>query len=88
MSEVVGVDPEGLATLLTFIWFLSRVLQFVRLQSLKDDEPLPTHVASKRPFPGVDPLMVVVRSFVEKRPATCLAVVLHLTCVNELVSFQ
>lgn len=26
VSEVVRVDPEGLATLLTFIWFLPRVL--------------------------------------------------------------
>lgn len=58
------------------------------LQSLKDDEPLPAHVAGKRPFPRVDPLMVVVRGFVEKGPAACLAVVLHLTCVDLLVSFQ
>lgn len=58
------------------------------LEGLKDDEPLPAHVAGVRPFPRVDPLMVLVRSFVEKRPATRLAVVLHLTSVNELVSFQ
>lgn len=58
------------------------------LESLKDDEPLPAHVASVRPFPRVDPLMVLVCSFVEKRPAACLAVVLHLAGVNELVSFQ
>lgn len=60
----------------------------MRLQSLKDDEPLPAHVTGKRPFPRVDPLMVVVRGFVEKGPAACLAVVLHLTGVNLLVSFQ
>lgn len=64
------------------------MLQFVGLEGLKDDEPLPAHVAGVRPFPRVDPLMVLVRSFVEKRPATRLAVVLHLTGVNELVSFQ
>lgn len=32
--------------------------------------------------------MVVVCSFVEKRPAACLTLVLPLACVNELVSLQ
>lgn len=32
--------------------------------------------------------MVVICSFVEKRPAACLTLVLHLTCVDELVSLQ
>lgn len=88
MSEVVGVDPEGLAALLAFVWFLPRVLQFVGLESLKDDEPLPTHVTNKRPLARVDPLVVVVRGFVEKRLPTRVTAVLHLRGVNELVSFQ
>lgn len=88
VSEVVCVDPEGLAALLAFMWFLSSVLQFVGLESLKDDEPLPAHVTTERPFPRVDSLMVVERHFVEKRPPACVAVVLHLACVNELVSSQ
>lgn len=88
MSEVVGVDPEGLAALLAFMRFLSGVLQFVGLESLKDDEPLPTEVTAVRPFSRVEPLMVVVRSFVEKRLPARVALVLHLTCVNELVSLQ
>lgn len=88
MSEVVGVDPEGLAALLAFIRFLSRVLQFVGLECLEDDEPLPAHVTTERPLSRVDPLMVVVRSFVEERLPTRVALVLHLTSVNELVSFQ
>lgn len=32
--------------------------------------------------------MVVVRSFVEERLPTRFTAVLHLTCVNELVSLQ
>lgn len=88
MSEVVGVDPEGFAALLAFMRFLSRVLQFVGLEGLKDDEPLAADVTSERPFPRMDPLMVVVRGFVEKRFPTCVAAVLHVTGVNELVSLQ
>lgn len=34
------------------------------------------------------PLVVVIGSFVEKRPAARLALVLHPACVNELVSLQ
>lgn len=88
MSEVVCVDPEGLSAVLAFMRFLSRVLQFVGLERLEDDELLPTHLASEGPLPRVDPLMVVVRRLVEKRLPACVAVVLHLTRVNELVSFQ
>lgn len=51
MSSVAGVDPEGLAAQLAFMWFLSGVLQFVGLESLMDDERLPTHITSERPFP-------------------------------------
>lgn len=36
----------------------------------------------------MDPLVVVVGGFVEKRPAARLTLVLHLTCVDELVSLQ
>lgn len=50
VSQVVCVDPEGLAALLTFVRFLPGVLKFVGLQSLKDNEPLPTHVTAKWPF--------------------------------------
>lgn len=88
VSEVVCVDPEGPVALFTFIGFLSRMLKFVRFQSLMDYKPLPTNVTDKRPLSWVDPPMVVVCSFIEKRPATCLTFVLHLTCVNELVSLQ
>lgn len=88
MSEVVSVDPEGPVALLAFIWFLSGVLQFVGLESLMDDEPLPAHVTRERPFPRVDPLMVVIRGLVEERPPARLAVVLHLSRVNDLVSLQ
>lgn len=51
MSPVVGVDPEGFVAEGTFVWFLSGVLQFVGLEGLKDDEPLPAHVAGERPLP-------------------------------------
>lgn len=50
VSQVVGVDPEGFAALLTLVRFLSGVLQFVGLESLTDDERLPAHVAGERPF--------------------------------------
>lgn len=50
MPEVAGVDPEGLAALLTFMWFLPGVLQLMGLESLTDDEPLPTRVATERPL--------------------------------------
>lgn len=36
----------------------------------------------------MDALVVVIGSFVEKRPAARLALVLHLACVNQLVSPQ
>lgn len=36
----------------------------------------------------MDPLVVVVCSFVEKRPAARLTPVLHLPCVDQLVSLQ
>lgn len=88
VSEVVCVDPEGLVALLTFIGFLSWMLKFVGFQSLMDYKPLPTKVTDKGPLPWVDPSMVVICSFVEKRPAACLTLVLHLACVNELVSLQ
>lgn len=88
VSAEVCVYPEGLVALLTLIGFFSRVLEFVGLESLKDDEPLSTYLACERPLPRVGPLMVVVCGFVEKRPATRFAIVLHPTCVNELVSFQ
>lgn len=88
MSEVVGVNPEGLATLFAFMRFLSSVLQSVGLQRLMDDERLLTHVTGERPLPRVDPLMVVICSFVEKRLPTCVTLVLLLTRVDELVSFQ
>lgn len=50
VSQVVCVDPKGFAAVLAFMWFLSRVLQFVGLESLTDDEPLPTHITTKRTF--------------------------------------
>lgn len=53
-----------------------------------DYKPLPTNVADKGPLPRVDPLMVVVCSFVEKSPAARLTLVLHLPRVDELVSLQ
>lgn len=81
MSKVVGVDSEGFAALLTIMRFVSGVLQFVGLESLKDDEPLPTHLTTERPFSRVDPLMVVVGGLVEKRLPARVAVVLQLTCV-------
>lgn len=88
VPAVVGVHPEGLAALLALVGLLPRVLQLVRLQSLKDDEPLPAHLARERPLPRVGPQVVVVGGFVEERPAASFAVVLHLTRVNELVPFQ
>lgn len=88
MSEVVSVDPEGLAALLAIMRFVSGVLQFVGLERLKDDEPLPAHLTTERPLSGVDPLMVVVGGLVEKRLPACVAVVLQLTRVNQLVSLQ
>ena len=51
VSEVVSVDPEGPVTLLAFKGFLSGVLQFMGLQSLMDDEPLPAHITREWPFP-------------------------------------
>lgn len=88
VSQVVGVDPERLAALIASMWFVSGVLQFVGLESLKDDEPLPAHLAAERPLSRVDPLMVIVGGLVEKRLPACVAVVLQLTYVNQLVSFQ
>lgn len=51
VSEVVGVDPEGLVALLTFIGFLSRMLKFVGFESLTDYKPLPTNVTDEGPLP-------------------------------------
>lgn len=51
VSEEVGVDPEGPVALLTFIGFLSGVLEFVGFQSLMDYKPLPTNVTDKGPLP-------------------------------------
>lgn len=88
VSAVVGVDPEGLAALFALMGPLSRVLELVRLERLKDDEPLPAHLARERSLPCVGPQVVVVGCFVEERPAARLAVVLHPPRVNELVPFQ
>lgn len=88
VPEVVRVDPEGLVAVLAFVGFLSRMLKFVGFQSLVDYKSLPANVTDKGPLPRVDPPMVVVRSFVEKRPAARVALVLILTRVNELVSLQ
>lgn len=35
---VVGMDSEGFSAVLTLMWLLSGVLQFVRFQRLEDDE--------------------------------------------------
>lgn len=51
VSEEVCVDPEGPVALLTFVGFLSGVLEFVGLQSLMDYKPLPTNVTGKGPLP-------------------------------------
>lgn len=51
VSEVVGVDPEGLVALLAFVGLLSGMLKLVGFQSLPDDEPLPTNVAGEGPLP-------------------------------------
>lgn len=88
VSEQVGVDPEGLVALLTLMRFLSGVLQLVGLEGLRDDEPLPAHVTTERTFSCMDPLMVVVRGFVEKGLSACGACVLPLPGVNLLVSPQ
>lgn len=88
MSEVVGVDPEGLAALLTFMRLLPRVLQLVGLESLEDDEALAAYVAGERSLPRVASQMVVVRGFVEERLPTCAAAVGHQACVDRLVPLQ
>lgn len=88
VSEVVCVYPEILAALLAPVRFLSRVLQFVGLKGLADDEALPAHVTSKRALSGMDPAVVFVGGLVEKGLVALVAGVLRGACVDELVPLQ
>lgn len=85
---VVGADPEGLPTMLAGVRFLSRVLQFVELQRLVDDEAFPADVAAEGPLSGVDPLVVVEGGFVVEGLPALVAVELFEATVAELVLAQ